>query len=77
MGTDFDADLPKPRTSLERPYEILGHPYWPKVASRRANAHCLRPNCPDEVGEAEFAQTSGRGLRRVHNFIKDAKGMCK
>ena len=41
-----------------------------KEASRRANAHCLRP-------QAEFARASGRGHRRVKNFIKDAKGMCK
>jgi hypothetical protein len=60
----------QPRTSPERTYEILGHTSWPKVASQRANAHCLRP-------QAEFARASGRGLRRVQNFIKDAKGMCK
>ena len=34
-------------------------------------------DCPDEVGEAEFARSSGRGLRRVNNFAQDAKGMCK
>ncbi len=28
--------LPKPRTSLERTYAFLGHPSWPKAASRRA-----------------------------------------
>ncbi len=50
--------------------KFLGHPSWPKGASRRAHAHCLRP-------QAEFARASGRGLRRVRNFIKDAKGMCK
>ena len=50
--------------------KFLGHPSWPKAASRRANAHCLRPL-------AEFARASGRGHRRVKNFIKDAKGMCK
>ena len=43
----------------------------------RANAHCLRPTGPDEVGEAEFARASGRGLRRVNNFAQDATGMCK
>jgi hypothetical protein len=48
----------------------LGHLPWPKVASPRANAHCLRP-------QAEFARSSGRGLRQVKNFIKDEKGMCK
>ncbi len=62
--------LPQPRTSPERTYEILGHPPWHKGASRRANAHCLRP-------QAEFARASGRGLSRVKIFIKDAKGMCK
>ena len=28
--------LPKLRTSLERTYAFLGHPSWPKAASRRA-----------------------------------------
>ena len=28
--------LPQPRTSLERTYAFLGHPSWPKAASRRA-----------------------------------------
>ncbi len=80
MGTKQQAPLlilTQPRTSPERTYEIFGHQSWPKEASRRANAHCLRPTCPDKVGEAEFARSSGRGLRRVKNFIKDAKGMCK
>jgi hypothetical protein len=27
--------------------------------------------------EAEFARASGRGLRRIRNFIQDAKEMCK
>jgi hypothetical protein len=37
---NFDSNLyPKPRTSPERTYEIFGHLSWPKVASRRANAH--------------------------------------
>jgi hypothetical protein len=27
--------LPKLRTSLERTYAFLGHPSWPKAASRR------------------------------------------
>ena len=79
MGTQKTRfkSLPQPRTSPERIYEILGHPSWPKVASRRANAHCLRPTFSDEVGEAEFARSSGRGLRRVQNFVQAAKGMCK
>jgi hypothetical protein len=34
------------------------------------NAHCLRP-------EAEFARASVLGLRRIQNFVKAAKGMCK
>jgi hypothetical protein len=38
---------------------------------------CLRPTCPDEVGEAEFARASGRGLRRVKKFIQATKGICK
>ena len=73
MGTTQESlilSLPKLRTSQERTYEIFGHLSWPKVASQRANAHCLRP-------QAEFARASGRGLRQVKNFIKDAKGMCK
>jgi hypothetical protein len=56
--------------------DILGHPSWPKRAARRANA-CLRPTCPDKVGEAEFARSSERGLRRVQNVVKAAKGMCR
>ena len=56
--------------STEQPYEIFGHPSWPKEASRRANAYCLRP-------QAEFTRASGRGLRRVKNVVQDAKGMCK
>ena len=36
-------------------------------ASRRANAHCLRP-------QAEFARSSGRGLRRVQNFVTGREG---
>ena len=61
---------PDPARSRSGPYDIFGHPSWPKEASHRANAHCLRP-------QAEFARSSGRGLRQVKNFIKDAKGMCK
>ena len=57
--------------------KFLGHLARPKAASRRAYANCLRPTCPDVVGEAEFSRASGRGLRRVRNFIQDAKGMCK
>ena len=60
----------KPRTSPERPYKIFGHPSWPKEASRRANAYCLRP-------QAEFTRASKRGLSRVKYFIKATKGMCK
>jgi hypothetical protein len=56
--------------SPEWPYEIFGHPSWPKGASRRASAHCLRP-------KAEFARSSGCGLRRVKNIIQAAKGICK
>ena len=29
------------------------------------------------VREAEFARASGRGLRRVRNFVQDVKGKCK
>jgi len=61
-----------PNTALPRsgPYDIFGHPSWPKEASRRANAYCLRP-------QAEFTRASGHGLRRVKNIVQDAKGMCK
>jgi hypothetical protein len=81
----IDSNLnPNPARSRSGPMKFLGtcqgllHPvftsarreYRAKVASQRANAHCLRP-------QAEFARASGRGLRQVKNFIKDAKGMCK
>jgi hypothetical protein len=52
------------------PRKLLGLPPWPKEASRRANAHCLRP-------QAEFTRASGPGLRRVNNFVEDVKGICK
>ena len=65
----FDFDPPQPRTFTERLYEITGAPVLAKDASRMAHAHCLRP-------QAEFARASVRGLRRVNNFVKDAKGMC-
>ena len=48
----------------------FGAPVLAKEASRRANAHWLRP-------QAEFARSSGRCLRRVHNFVQAGKGMCK
>ena len=35
MGKPF-KQYPKTRMSPERPYEIVGHPSWPKDASRRA-----------------------------------------
>ena len=44
---------------------LLGHPSWPKEASRRAHVH-VRGQRP-----------SFGGLRRVKKFIQDAKGMCK
>ncbi len=69
MAKAFKA-LPKPRMSPERPYEILGHRPWPKEASRRADANCLRP-------VAEFSRPSGRGLRPVRNFVQAVKGICK
>lgn len=50
--------------------KFQGHPSWPKGASRQGERACLRP-------KAEFARLSGRGLRRVWNFIQDAKGMYK
>ena len=62
--------LSKTRASPERPYEIFGHPSRPKDAFRQDYANCLRP-------QAEFSRASGRGIRRVKNFIQDAKGMCK
>ena len=77
MGKPF-KQYPKPRTSPERPYKIFGPPSWPKAASRRANANCLRP-------KAEFSRASGRGLRRVRNYIvapclaqgdSDPQGSC-
>ena len=68
--------FPTPARPWSGPTKLLGHPSWPKEAARRVNAHCLRPTCPDEVGEAEFARSSGHGLRRVNNFVQDAKGMC-
>jgi len=37
------ASSPDPRTSPERTYKILGHPFWPTEASRWVNAHCLHP----------------------------------
>ncbi len=68
--------LTQPRTSLERTYEIFGTlRRRPKAASRRANANCLRRTSLPLF--AEFSRSSGRGRRRVQNFIKDAKGMCK
>ncbi len=68
--------LPQPRTSPERPYDIFGHPSWPKEASHRANAlHCLHPAFTSGTAsagrlrpKAEFARASGRGLRRVKNI---------
>ena len=69
MGKPF-KQYPKTRMSPERPYEILGHRSWPKEASRRADANCLRP-------KAEFSRPSERGLRPVQNFVQAAKGICK
>jgi hypothetical protein len=58
----LDLVLTKPRTSLERPYKISGHPSRPKEASPQGRHACLRP-------QAEFAWASGRGPRRVRYFI--------
>ncbi len=89
MGLDSSSST-QPRTSPERTYEILRHTSWPKEASRRANANCLHPaitsadarsaRCSRRTSLplfAEFSRASERGRRRVQNFIKDAKGMCK
>jgi hypothetical protein len=93
MGSFGETSLNQPRISPEQTYEFFGHTSWPKEASRKgervalpapsvyertcASAGCLRPTCPDKVGEAEFARSSGRGLRRVKKFIQAAKGICK
>src|SRR5512139_1888955 len=61
-GQRLEKLFPKSRMSPERPYEILGHRSWPKEASRRADANCLRP-------QAEFSRPSGRGRRPVQNFV--------
>ncbi len=71
----YSSSSTQPRTSPERTYEILGHTSWPKEASRRANANCLKRTSLPLF--AEFSRASERGRRRVQNFIKDAKGMCK
>ena len=79
--------------SPERTYDIPGRPVniAPHVplsldgrgcliiieAFHRATVQGLRPTGPDEVGEAEFARASGRGLRRVRDIVRDAKGMGK
>jgi hypothetical protein len=76
---------PNPARPRSVPYDICGHPSWPKEASRRANAlHCLHPAFTSGTAsagrlrpQAEFARASGRGLRRVKNVVQDAKGMCK
>ena len=41
-----------------------------KRECRLGERACLRP-------KAEFARSSVRGLRRVQNFVQDAKGTCK
>ncbi len=75
-------DFNQPRTSLERPYEILGNTTWPKEAS--GSLRC--PSSNHEEGfmitvfgaralseaEGKFARASGRGLSRVQKFIQDA-----
>ena len=50
--------------------KFLGTRLGLKKRPARASAHCLRP-------KAEFARSSGCGLRRVKNFIQAAKGICK
>ena len=54
----------------KRAYEIPGWgPVLAAGASRRASAHCPRP-------QAEFARESGRGQCRARELVKTAKGMC-
>jgi len=50
--------------------KFLGHRLGLRKRPHRGERACLRP-------QAEFARASGRGLRRVKNFIKNAKGTCK
>jgi len=76
---------PNPARPRSGPYDIFGHPFWPKEASPRANAkYCLHPAFTSGTAsagclrpKAEFTRASGRGLRRVKNIVQDAKGMCK
>jgi hypothetical protein len=36
-----ETSLNQPRMSRERPYEIFGHPSWPKEASRKGEREAL------------------------------------
>ncbi len=56
-----------PRVPGSGPTRFPGHPPWPKGASRQGERACLRP-------QAEFARSSGRGLRRVREFRSGRDG---
>ena len=75
----FSVFTPNPARLRSGPYEIFGHPSWPKVASQRANAH-VRGRRPSLCGRADVAldgsKISFRTRRRCAEKYKALPVSC-
>jgi hypothetical protein len=79
MGKDPERQkpFPKPARPWTRPYEIPGHPSWPKGASRRADAHCPRATGIDAVGETELRGRASAAVDGSGISFRTRKGCAK